>query len=641
MGGSCPGLECPDGTCFPCRFPGGPGGGGAGDPRGGVDRTGVAGDQPDPTNTGGNNNPPPPPPPPGGCSLMLEPMAGKPPLRCVGVWSPDTTNTDTTDDWDDLPAVKATGGGAGGTYTWEVLQGGAMIQLVSPSFAGGGAPTPPGTDDDSVRILGVAPSAALNDVKIKATWRSADGTQECSDMLELTVIAATLSFRPANPLAQPRQQWSQNNEVNAQLFSDSGTPTLGFVSPNSPPGTLGFHKNMEIRAEIQPCIDGLECEFDFKRERQGRIGILLANPQGGPVFSPGPGDCAPPQWCDDDTPADPQDPTSINLDEDLSMAPEDCDLFVIDTPGVATAGSTCALLQAAAQQQGFEFRSLINAMDFHEWLNIDGWRASQTLPWHGATEISCAEGAFVETNFEFGNVLGTGVLPVPEQGAGRPDLSWVELGDFDFENIIKLIHQWDDSPDRPTDPTDRAGILRSLERVAAGRSKKVQDNPPEFFSPRTRAINLLGRLRASESVDTLLDLLDFKVINRWSPPPAEYRPAVGALISIGEHVIAPILERCGSESAERWRLMARVLRRIDQDSPLVRQAMRTMLDAQAWFAEVEAAGAAPQPSEAERARRARVKERLLEFLSTPEPDRPTPVISALPRPLERVTAVAR
>ncbi|RMH27112.1 MAG: hypothetical protein D6693_05805, partial [Planctomycetota bacterium] len=44
----------------------------------------------------------------------------------------------------------------------------------------------------------------------------------------------------------------------------------------------------------------------------------------------------------------------------------------------------------------------------------------------------------------------------------------------------------------------------------------------------------------------------------------------------------------------------------------------------------EAAGGVPQPDEAERARRARVKQRLTEFLSTPEPDRPAPIISALP-----------
>jgi len=46
---------------------------------------------------------------------------------------------------------------------------------VSPSFAGGAAPTPPQPDDDSVRIHGLAPSGQLNDVQIKATWRSADG----------------------------------------------------------------------------------------------------------------------------------------------------------------------------------------------------------------------------------------------------------------------------------------------------------------------------------------------------------------------------------------------------------------------------------------------------------------------------------
>ncbi|RMH30358.1 MAG: hypothetical protein D6692_02295, partial [Planctomycetota bacterium] len=555
---------------------------------------------------------------------------------------------DGANDRDDLPAVKAAGGGPGGTYTWEVVQGADKVELVSPSFAGGGAPTPPGPSDATVRIHGLAPSGQLNDVQIKATWRSADGAQECSDMLELTVIVATLTFRPTDPLAVPRERIStgndfiQNLDAGGQQFAtETGWPFLGVIAPASPPEATWYTKNMEITASIQPCVDGLECVFDFKRLRQGLTGLANPTTGEGALWS---SSCPQPNWCDDDA----INGEVANFDEDLQLDPPPaCTVFVIDAPGL---DPHSPLMPCDANNQG---KIALNQFTFQEWLNADGFRASGTTTWSASTELTCNAGQWNMTNTVWMNtgpslvqaqpvVLPSNTVQNPPPAGGvRPVIA--EGGRDDNPN---LIEQWRREKEDALGALPSAQLLSMLrsegskgwgDRIKAmwGLSVQIREGRlgaeginelirvahenKEVNSTRF-AIELLAESRVPAAIQALLDRIDFV-----SPSPADTpwrgpsMPTMDALVRIGLPAVAPILERCGSEPDERWRLMAGVLRQIDKDSPLVREAMRAVLDAQAWFEEVEAAGGVPQPDEAERARRARVKQRLTEFLSTPEP----------------------
>jgi len=586
------------------------------------------------------------------------------------VWAPDATNSDDTDDWDDLPAVKATGGGAGGAYTWEVIAGAVgagTIQLVSPSFTGVGAPTPPGPNDDTVRILGSAPSATLNDAQIKATWRSADGTQECEDMIELTVVFVSLSFRPNEPYSVPREVWTGfpggpsapedgSNDIPPDPFF--GAPLLGAIRPGAPPQAQGFFKNNEISATISPCIDGLGSAADFKRLRQGFEGIVLTV-NGQPRFFTDaqafPNHCPPPTSCDDDT----KNGQVYNLDEDLIFdAKPACRVFVIDTPGVAS-GASCAADQIEFDVQPF------SCFNFTEWLSLDGYRASRTLDWSASTGISCGPGGLWQEGHDWvSNRVGpshkpfpaippAGALPVrsgPSQvlaAASTPPMPTkirqreLASGTSDSVRLRAAIHKASSEhlvvrlrAMQEANALMRQGVVVDIdsgnELITALANGDPHNVGGSFVNYMRFAIGVLGQLGREDAARAIIPYIGTQFPGSVDSSSRTITPAVRALCQSGLAAVGPILEHPGSAPDADWRRMTYVLGIIDKRSPIVRQAMQTMLDAQRWFAEVEAAGAAPQPSEAERARRTRVRERLLDFLSTPEPDRPRPVISALP-----------
>ena len=494
------------------------------------------------------------------------------------------------------------------------------MQLVSPSFAGGGAPTPPGTDDDTVRILGSAPSATLNDVQIKATWTSADGAQECTAMLGLTVISVALTFRSdgywtghdPNP-ANNDPAGGFNNIIPNEHF---GQPRLGVVTPGVPLGATGHFTGIEVVARMEPAGITVPSQFDFKRQNQGYSGTL----DGGNFVPQQTTNCPPPMWCDDD---------STNSDEDLIPDSSAANaVFSTDAPGINTNPADICFVDNQLR---------VHVMRFREWLSADGYRVSRSVIWHSSQSLICTSCLYqvsnIYTPFSFG--IGDFVLPPPPGAAPITEkqkasstideaIDAMRTG-YNIERMRasqRLLHLIEKAP---ITKGERARAISNLIEMA-----QIHDEINDIYSTPQLAIELLGRLGAPEGIPVLLDRIT-EVFPKNIGRDIDMLPdAAVALTEIGASAVGPILERSGSTSAKEWRAMVAALGIIDQNSPLVRQTMQTVLDAQAWFEETETRGAAPAPDDAERARRALVKERLLDFLSTPEPLRPKPIISALP-----------
>ncbi|RMH30111.1 MAG: hypothetical protein D6692_02575, partial [Planctomycetota bacterium] len=485
-----------------------------------------------------------------------------------------------------------------------------------------------------MRIHGLTASEQLNDVQIKATWRSADGAQECSDMLELTVISIVLRFDTIGVWAgaDPDDLVEDGiNNINIQGFVRAGAPFLGEISPGVPSASWFFGESEQVCAALTPCVAGIVSEFDFKRNAIGPT--LLGNTSLQIAVADPNTSC--PTWCDDDLVNGMVD----NSDEDLAIDPPPaCTLFSIDIPGFQnpngqTEETTCASSVATAET------FLLNAKNMREWVNIDRYRGSATLEWYARIEIGCVmdpiTGAttWAHTNrFIQAPKLGVGNPPLPTLGFGgfvRQPSEVTPIG-FSIRNALNAMRAKDPAtrlrgvsalsrmiPQHRLEPLARERIVRGLLDMLHERAVAEQE-APYFCNTSSFAIAFLGDLDAFEAIPFLLD----NITDPHWPAVGHLPPrgdSVRALVMIGNSTVAPILERCGSEPDERWRLMTGVLRQIDKDSPLVRQTMRTVLDAQSWFEEVEAAGGVPQPDEAEKARRALVKQRLTEFLSTPEP----------------------
>ncbi|RME95453.1 MAG: hypothetical protein D6773_18360, partial [Alphaproteobacteria bacterium] len=432
-------------------------------------------------------------------------------------------------------------------------------------------------------------------MQIKATWRSADDAQECSDMLELTVISVALAFRAdgywtghdPNPANNDPAQGVNDVTPNANF----GQPKLGVVTPGSPPGAVGHFTGVELRAGIQPAIGSLSSAFDFKRLVQGYSGTLLNG-----AFTPQKNtNCPPPSWCDDDL---------LNGDEDLILdAPPASTVFSEDAPGLQTnPGDICFT----------DNEVRIHTVRFREWLNADGFRASRTVVWHSSQSLRCV-GDFWQVSEAFAPFsFGEGDFELPPPPGGVPVLA-TTLEATSIERALAGMRA-SYSGDRMRASYE---LLRLIEQGSATHEEqvsvesalvemaKIRSDIYDANSTPQLAIEMLGRLRVEDSIPILLD----RVTEIFPQNVGSMLPdAVVALAAIGTPSVGPILERCGEEAEERWRLMAVVLRQIDKDSPLVREAMRAVLEAQAWFESVEAAGGVPQPDEAERARRARVKQ---------------------------------
>ncbi|RMH30354.1 MAG: hypothetical protein D6692_02300, partial [Planctomycetota bacterium] len=507
-----------------------------------------------------------------------------------------------------------------------------------------------------MRIRGLAPSGQLNDVQIKATWTSADGAQECSDMLELTVVFVTLAFRPDEPYAAPREVWTgfpggpsapQDGSNDVPPLAQYGQPLLGAIAPGAPPPAQGFFKNIEISGWISPCIAGLGSVADFKRLRQGYDGVVLAV-NGQPRFFTSPEDfpnhCPPPAWCDDDL--DSPGRADANNDEDLAFdAPPACTVFVVDHPGFGAEAS------CTPDQIQFDVQPLV-CFNFSEWLNLDGYRASRTLDWSASTGISCGQGGLWreghgwvanrvgQSHKPFPALPPAGALPVVSAAlrATAPGTAQQALaedrqpapGESDSAQLRTAIHNASSEDllvrmramQQAYDLLEHGAtvdIESRHELISALMNGDPHDPGPSFINYKRFAINILGQTGGEDAVRAIIPYISTQFPGGTSRRLWIETPAVRAMMKCGLAAVGPILERTGSASDEDWKRMTHVLIDLDTQSFIVRQTMRTVLDAQSWFEEVEAAGGVPQPDEAEKARRALVKQRLTEFLSTPEP----------------------
>ena len=576
------------------------------------------GDNPPPSGGGGPGPQPPPTPPPTPdptpqCSVTIAPGPNDNALpKLVGVWTPNDTDSDDTNDTADLTTITANGSDAQGTYSWAVTRGAGLVQFVNPDT--GKTDAAPTTN--SVRLQGLAKSAMLNDVTIEVTHTTQDGC-EATDMLKLTIIAVTMTFRPANPLAVPRETWSPNNDVDKTLFVGTGAPNLGFIAPGDPAQAIGFFKNMEIKATIAPCVAGLDAAFDLKRQRQGLDGAVYTDVKGALIQRPGSFNCPIPMWCDDDVLGDVNGDGKPD-DEDLLLTPPtDCDLFVIDDPGWNPQGQTCQTLAQEAAAAGiaktgnpYSFFAVINGFDFRESLNADKRRISNTLPWQAKTEVDCMNNMLIQsnkfTNNRFGNALGqqqpaagNGITPVTSPGH-FDDVDFIIVkteeifaNQYTFDELISIA-------------SDRAQIPPNKEKVFAW-----------WQPPRLSAILALGYYNSTASIRTLVNLLyvtRFGPRNNISFPYPYYRPAAKALVQIGDAAIPALLERVDTQDKDMWDGVYETVKGLDRKSPAVRKEMRVMLNAYT--------SAPPATDPVENDRRIRVKQRLKDFLSTGEPQRP-------------------
>jgi len=507
----------------------------------------------------------------------------------------------------------------------------------------------PAAASPTVRLRGLEASEALNDATVTVTHTTADGQCSETDMIELTVILATLTFRPENPHADPPEMLSPDNDVDLAVLPPLGFPELGPSTPNQPAGVPGFFKVVEIKAQIDPADDALGCQFDFKRERQGYSGWWTT--ENG--FEPLPGSCPPPMWCDDD---------QGDHDEDLLIGgnPEVA-VYAIDAPGLDV-GNVTGDCQTEDVTVG-------TCMRFREWLEIDGVRASNTLEWHASTEISCTGGQWRLSSHVWPNAMGQGPfncappptaqrLPqidlVPQRsvsanlrsdhrGVGRlsaPD-DQIDRGSVELLAVIEDL-QSDRLRDRlearrsVRDAYERGGLSAEEQALLTKellRLARIREEQYAFYDPVMIAIELLGVLQATEAIPVMLDRI-------WDGFPRVVLDtrtvAASALLELGDSAVGPILERCATATPREWDGMRGVLHELDRRSPVAREAMRALLDAQDEFG--------PPENKEEAQRRERVKQRLGEFLATPEPKRPKPEpgpVSGRPGPVNVADGVTR
>jgi len=498
----------------------------------------------------------------------------------------------------------------------------------------------PDPDDDlgagagpKVYLRGLTASEEIDDVQIQVVHTSAEGVPSEPEMIELTVIAVALSFRPMDPERVPREELSPANEFGEDLDASaihsgfpllgfiSGFPLLGFIAPGMPPPPSGFRKNMELVATITPCVPavdqvGFDWELDFKRVRQSPVeGVFDANDQ--EIPTPGAPKCPPPMWCDDD---------GDNEDEDLFLDSfPQCTVFSVDTPGIG-------FLDCGPNEQGHYF---IFADSFREWLNAGGFRASETREWHARTQAVCDAGGWMMTGM---NLSAEGPLPPAAAQRSRnvpvetdsADPSPDESGERDSmpqqasppttamysmlpsDEIISRLRDEDArtqmSAFREAERRLRAEEWEPFALEAIIELAKVEREEYKWNDPTFYALRLLGESKTPRATELLLDRIELQtpvLVGRGGIEEAfvQMHPAVDGLLRGCDSSIAPILERSETATDSQWKLMARILHRFDLKTPAVRQAMETLLE----VTDDETA-----------------KKRLEEFLDTPQPRRPTP-----------------
>lgn len=425
----------------------------------------------------------------------------------------------------------ARGSPGGGTYSWSIItQGAGRAALI-------GAGT-----SRHVDVRGTAASSSANDIRLQVVYQSPTGGS-CSASIGLTTVEARLRLRTSG-------MWDPDNGIPQD--PRFGVPQLGPVSPGNPPETRGRFKNIEIEALIRPNDRSLPCTFDFKRTRAGRSGVLT--PSGN--FLPDSLDC-PSGACDDDL---------SNADEDLTLSGAGT-IYDADTPGF--------FLDPPACTQQTNDATRLSCLNFRNWLEIDGQQCGPTILWHAHTRVRCDNQAWVET----AAAVGAGHIACTVGGAvtrPRP---------FSTSEAVRLL-QADDPDDRAegyglVKAAQAAGVLTGEERGELVRAliqiPRRADHDEQLGSPAVLAIQLLGELRAEEAVPALVA----RVRDDFGQPvtSALATPAAHALRRIGASAIPVILDQAEVADDDQWTLLDRLLRNIEDQKALRREAC-SKLDAE-------------------------------------------------------------
>ncbi|MCK4858381.1 MAG: dockerin type I repeat-containing protein, partial [candidate division Zixibacteria bacterium] len=291
----------------------------------------------------------------------------------------------------------AVGWPPGGSYSWAITAGANKASIVGPN------------NKSTVQVKGDNVSAATGDVTLTVTYTV--GECVATDQVVITVITVALSFDCGG-------NTSDDNDVPPD--ASCGLPQLGINSPGNPAGCTGFHKNIEIEGHIEPCDANLAscltdgwCDIDIKRTRQGRVGFK----PGAGAFIPHALDCPSPAWCNDD---------HHNTDEDLTpSAPPNCNIYVIDTPGMGDVNGACNTTT-----------HVINWLNFKEWVEVNGIKCGEEQEWHATTRIKCVGNKWVMDYGPPGQGVGVGHITIPTPGSRESD-SWE--GPFSVSLVIDML----------------------------------------------------------------------------------------------------------------------------------------------------------------------------------------------------------
>ncbi|MEM7480392.1 MAG: choice-of-anchor D domain-containing protein [Acidobacteriota bacterium] len=433
----------------------------------------------------------------------------------------------------------ASGAPGGGSYRWRITQGGSKASIEGA------------TNQNNVSVKGNANSSAADDVELEVTY-TVNGAS-CTKSVDLSVIEVNQVWRGSGMLDP-----MFNVPGDATQF---GLPTLGPVTPNNPPGTNGWYKNMQIKGTVTPCDPNLRCDFNFKRNRVGTVGTRrMVN--GVPIFQPLSVDC-PQGGCDDD---------AHDTDEDLVLdGPRGCGLFVLDVPGVQR--PTCSPARNTLE--------VIHCLSFDEWLNVDGERGSDIQLWYASTRIRCDGTSWSLNSQGQGNRLSTGVLDCSREAALPIIPSPVLVGEegvFSVDEVIAGLKSraegdrmaaaadavaWEASG--TLTGGDRDKLIRKLYRMA----NREAENGVEFSSP-LQAIRLLGALKATRAI--VIHRLISRVEDEFPRPMvdslSDITPAATALGQIGAPTVGPILDRAAVASESEWRQLTAALRLMEDPADL-------------------------------------------------------------------------
>ena len=434
------------------------------------------------------------------------------------------------------------GGSPGGDYSWAIVSGGLKAAIVS------------GATSQTVTVRGNQVSDTVDDITLRVDYRTGAGSV-CAAEVALTTIRVVFpadAFRAANG-----QSLDPRNDAFPQV--SLGGKELGVLTPNHPQGTIGFFKKMELRAVVAPAGAPLPCTFTFRQLRQGRSGTIL-----GPTFVEDEKDCPAPNWCADH-------PINV-FGQDVTPS-ADGSIFMVDAPGIHFSD-----MDTSCDTQGQIF---LNCMNFRVWVEADNQRCTDNFHWFASTWIRCDGSNFVMDPTQGRNDFGQGSRLECVMSTSPPVLKYDSLSTIRLlaskspldrmRGAFTVSQAWESDLMSAEDRDVLIGQLIDLLR------SDISDT--SFHSPAAIAIGLLGRLKAAEAVDDLIECLPIQfprtLLSFGEAAPTTL--AASALAAVGKPAIPVLIDESLSSDDLQWITAENALRLIT-DQQAVRRAICEALD---------------------------------------------------------------